>query len=87
LLTILDGNLYVLASDGDARDYPIYDLAMHRIDTLNAPYPTNIPHPLVVNPNDDPFILTFDGTPHNESELGYGTHGDIVVLRGRRQTA
>lgn len=83
LLTLRGGSLYVLASDGDAGEYPVYDLDMQRVDTLRAPYPTNIPHPLVIDPDGEPFILTFNGTPHDKPLLGYGTHGDVVILRRR----
>ncbi|OMH27058.1 hypothetical protein BKD30_03985 [Tersicoccus phoenicis] len=85
LLTLLNGRLYVLASDGDASDYPIYDARMAQVDLLAAPYFTNIPHPLVIDPDDEPLILTFDGTTHDAAVLGYGTHGDVIVLRGRRR--
>lgn len=81
MLTLHAGTLNLLASDGDARDYPVYDLEMNRIDTLHAPYPTNIPHPLVIDVGGNPFILTFDGTPVSGKELGYGTHGDVIILR------
>ncbi len=26
------------------------------------------------------WMVTFDGTPWHEDVLGYGTHGDLVVL-------
>ncbi|MDQ6732918.1 MAG: hypothetical protein M3Z35_02200, partial [Nitrospirota bacterium] len=81
LLTPLNGELYVLASDGDARDYPIYDLQMNRIATLNAPYGSNIPHPMIIERDDGNLIMTFDGTGHDEDLLGYGTHGDILLYK------
>jgi hypothetical protein len=79
---------YLLASDRDAADYPVYETAtMVRIGSLQAPYGTNIPHPMVV-PNGRPgqapwWLLTFDGTPWHEDVLGYGTHGDFLVLAGQ----
>jgi hypothetical protein len=78
---------YLLASDRDAGDYPVYELtAMHRIGSLQAPYGTNIPHPMVV-PNGRPgqspwWLVSFDGTPWHEDVLGYGTHGDVLVMAG-----
>jgi hypothetical protein len=78
---------YVLASDGDARRYPVYDLRMRLQGTLDAPYGTNIPHPMVVpvRTPDGPgwWLLTFDGTQYAEPVLGYGGHGDFIVLEAR----
>jgi hypothetical protein len=71
---------YVLASDGNARQYPVYDLRMRRLGTLNAPYGTNIPHPMVVPAGDRWRLLTFDGTQYAEPILGYGGHGDFIVM-------
>jgi hypothetical protein len=79
---------YLLASDKDARRYPVYEpTAMRRLGSLRAPYGSNIPHPMVV-PNGRRgqapwWLLSFDGTPWHEDVLGYGTHGDLVVLAGR----
>jgi hypothetical protein len=71
---------YVLASDGDARQYKVYDLRMRLLGTLNAPYGTNIPHPMVVPVRDGWWLLTFDGTQYAEPVLGYGGHGDFLVM-------
>jgi hypothetical protein len=81
---------YLLASDRDAADYPVYEPAtMVRIGQLQAPYGTNIPHPMVVpngRPGQEPWwLVTFDGTPWHEDVLGYGTHGDVLVMAGRPQ--
>ncbi len=77
----------LLASDRTAAEFPVYDLQMRRVGTLNAPYGTNIPHPQVVTvpgPRGPRHLLiTFDGTPFGESVLGYGTHGDLVVLEAQ----
>jgi hypothetical protein len=78
---------YLLASDRDAADYPVYDPAtMVRTGSLRAPYGTNIPHPMVL-PNGLPgqapwWLVTFDGTTWHEDVLGYGTHGDVLVMAG-----
>ncbi|MCT2582107.1 hypothetical protein [Actinophytocola gossypii] len=72
---------YVLASDGDARNYPVYDLEMRRLGTLDAPYGTNIPHPMIVRSDGSWWMVTFDGTQYAEPVLGYGGHGDLVVMR------
>lgn len=72
----------VLASDGKARCYPVFDRAMRRVGELDAYYGTNLPHPNVFDlPDGGRMILTFDGTPHRPRVLGYGTHGDVLVLR------
>jgi hypothetical protein len=76
----IDGQWYVLASDGDARLYKVYDLRMRPQGTLNAPYGTNIPHPMVVRARNTWWLLTFDGTQYAEPVLGYGGHGDFIVM-------
>jgi hypothetical protein len=81
---------YLLASDRDAERYPVYGTtAMERLGSLRAPYGSNIPHPMVV-PNGRPgqqpwWLLTFDGTPWHDDVLGYGTHGDFLVLAGHHE--
>jgi len=70
----------VLASDGDARVYKVYDLRMRLLGTLDAPYGTNIPHPMVVPVRGGHWLLTFDGTQYAEPVLGYGGHGDFIVM-------
>ncbi len=74
---------YVFASDGDARNYPVYDLSMRKLGTLDAPYGTNIPHPVLLPVGRDWWLITFDGTQYAEPVLGYGGHGDLVVMRSR----
>lgn len=76
----IGGRWYVLASDGDARIYRKYDLAMRPQGTLNAPYGTNIPHPMVFQYRDRYWMVTFNGTQYAEPVLGYGGHGDFIVM-------
>lgn len=94
-LARLDGTWRVLASDGrDNRPavrgrFPVFDTSMHEVGTVDAPYPTNIPWPTLVPPDpDEPGdrwrLVTFDGTPSGGALAGYGTHGDLLVLRGTR---
>ncbi|MFB9909537.1 hypothetical protein [Allokutzneria oryzae] len=80
------GRWYLFASDGDARQYRVYDLAdMKHLGALDAPYRTNIPHPQLVEvpvPGGTRWwLVTFDGTQYAEGVLGYGGHGDVLVMR------
>ena len=72
---------YVFASDGDARQYPVYDLDLRKLGTLDAPYGTNIPHPVLLPVGREWWLITFDGTQYAEPVLGYGGHGDLIVMR------
>jgi hypothetical protein len=91
----IGGTWYVLCSA--SRDegppvgghYLVYDRNLRFLGFLDAPYPTNIPHPMVF-PVADPRtrttryrMVTFDGTPYHDEVLGYGTHGDFYVMTGR----
>ena len=72
---------WLLASDGDARDYPVFDLSMRPVGRLDAPYPTNIPHPQLLRRDDGSWLMvTFDGTQRAARTMGYGGHGDVVVM-------
>lgn len=92
----------VLASDGpdgrrgQRRRYPVFDLAMTEIGTVEAPYPTNIPWPTLLpvpatdsgrGQGEQLVMIGFDGTgwggstATRRSLLGYGTHGDVVIGR------
>jgi len=88
VLAEVDGRWLLLASDKTGRSYPAYDLGMRRVGRLDAPYLSNIPHPQLV-PREDgsQLLVTFDGTPfagrRGRRLLGYGTHGDLVVMRSR----
>ncbi len=92
---VVDTDWRVLASDGrDNRRavrgrYPIFDTQMREIGALSAPYPTNIPWPSVVPPapedrDDEWRLVTFDGTRSGGRLAGYGTHGDVIVMRATR---
>lgn len=81
ILQKIDGRWYLLASDGDARQYPVYDLRMRKLGTLDAPYGTNIPHPMVVRVDGQWWMTTFNGTQYAEPVLGYGGHGDFILMR------
>jgi hypothetical protein len=79
---------HLLASDGAERRYPVYDLSMSVLGFLKAPYGTNIPHPQVVpvleNGRTRYLLLTFDGRQYHPEVLGYGTHGDVIVMQARQ---
>ena len=89
----LDGTWRVLASDGADNPrglrgrFPVFDLAMTEVGTLDAPYPSNIPWPTLVERDGVWTMLTFDGTPYGGGVSGYGTHGDLVVMRTGRPDA
>ncbi|MFL5864783.1 MAG: hypothetical protein ACJ780_29150, partial [Solirubrobacteraceae bacterium] len=94
VLQKIGGRWYLLCSSSPAEGppagghYDIYDLNMRFIGFLNAPYPTNnIPHPMVF-PVPVPRtrstryqMVTFEGTQYYENILGYGTHGDFLVMK------
>ncbi len=88
-LVEIDGRLVVLASDGrDGRRgqrarFPIFDTTLTELGALDAPYPTNLPWPTVVPVDDGWLMVTFNGRPRDGKLLGYGTHGDLVVMRAR----
>ena len=86
-LVDVDGRLVVLASDGrDSRRglrarFPAYDLTMTETGTLDASYPTNLPWPTLALVDGRWLMVTFDGRAAGGKLLGYGTHGDLVVMR------
>lgn len=81
ILQRVAGEWYLLASDGRHRAYRVYDLAMRFKGTLDAPYGSNIPHPQLVRlPDGGWWMVTFNGTQFAEKRLGYGGHGDVIIL-------
>ncbi len=89
-LARLDGQWRLLASDGrkgpreTRAGFPVFDLAMEEVARLDAPYPTNIPWPSLVETDDGWALLMFDGTRTGGELVGYGTHGDLVVATASR---
>ena len=85
------GRVWLLVSDGAARRYRVADPASgQEVGALDAPYPSNIPHPQLLERRDGSWLMvTFDGTRLERRRrrtgrrpvLGYGTHGDLVVLQ------
>ncbi|HEU5036375.1 MAG TPA: hypothetical protein VFT70_05185 [Nocardioides sp.] len=80
-LARLDGQWRVLASDGEARRYPVFDLDLRETGTLRAPYPSNIPWPTLVPDGDRWLLVGFNGRRTGGPLPGYGTHGDVVFAR------
>jgi len=62
---------------------------------LDAPHPTNIPHPQIVpipitrdgRRRTKYIMITFNGDQFFERVLGYGTHGDFFVIQATRTVA
>ena len=62
---------------------------------LDAPHPTNIPHPMIVpisirrdgRRRTKYIMITFNGDQFFERVLGYGTHGDFFVMQARQTVA
>ncbi len=84
-----DGRWRVLASDGrdnprrHREQHPVLDLDL-RPDgpPLDAAYPTNIPWPtLAPLPDGGWLMVTFNGRGVGGRVVGYGSHGDVVVMR------
>jgi hypothetical protein len=79
-LVRLDDEWRVLASDKHRRVYPVLDLDLREIGTLDAAYPTNIPWPTLVGE----LLVGFNGRPYGGRLLGYGSHGEVVIQRAIR---
>jgi hypothetical protein len=84
VIACVEGRWVLLASDAKARSFPVFDLGMTRVGRLDAPYPSNIPHPQLVPREDGSWLMvTFDGTQYAPRRMGYGGHGDVVVMGSR----
>jgi hypothetical protein len=83
----------LLASDGrDGRRgqnarFPIFDLDLREVDALDAPYPSNIPWPTLLEHDGRWLVIAFDGTKYGGRLVGYGSHGDVVVLGSDPESA
>lgn len=97
ILQKIGGEWYVFASNGDNSPpeiqgrYPVYDLDMNQIGALDAPHPTQIPHPMLFPVPEKRgrtryVMVTFNIDQYFESQLGYGTHGDFFVMEAAETT-
>ncbi|GAA2126706.1 hypothetical protein [Nocardioides bigeumensis] len=81
----------VVASDGrdgrrgQRRAYPVFDVDLRQLGALDAAYLTNLPWPALARDPARPgtwWLVAFNGRRAGGEVLGYGTHGDVVVMRG-----
>jgi hypothetical protein len=86
-LARVDGKWRVLASDGrDGRRrqnarFPVFDLDLREVDALDAPYPSNIPWPTLLEHDGRWLLICFDGVRYGGRLVGYGSHGRVVIAR------
>ncbi len=73
----------VLASDGVRRRYPVLDLDLTEVGELDAPYPSNIPWPTLLDHDGTHLLIGFDGEPAGGRLVGYGSHGRVRFARPR----
>lgn len=87
-LARVDGQWRLLASDGrDGRRgqntrFPVFDLDCREVGTLDAPYPSNIPWPTLLEHDGRALLVSFNGARYGGQLVGYGSHGEVVVLAG-----
>ena len=93
-LVRLEEGMRLLASDGrDGRrgqreGFPVFDLDLRQVGTLDAPYPSNLPWPTVTQLADGSWLMvTFNGSRWGGGLLDYGTHGQVVFLRAAATSA
>ena len=71
----------VLASDGLGHRYPVFDLDLHEVGELDAPYPSNIPWPTLLETDAGLLLAAFDGEAYGGRLVGYGSHGAVHFAR------
>jgi len=71
----------LLASDGVRKRYPVFDLQLNELGEIDAPYPTNIPWPTLLDDADGLLMIGFDGEPYGGRLVGYGSHGAVRFAR------
>jgi hypothetical protein len=80
-LARVGGEWRVLASDKRRRRYPVLDLDLRDVATLDAAYPTNIPWPTLVDLDGEQLLVGFNGAAYGGRLVGYGSHGEVVLQR------
>jgi hypothetical protein len=80
-LARLDARWRVLASDKRRRCYPVLDLELREVGTLDAAYPSNIPWPTLVALEGQELLVGFNGAAYGGRLVGYGSHGEVVIQR------
>ena len=83
-LVRLDEGWRVLASDRHRKAFPVLDLDLREVGTIDAAYPTNIPWPTLATSEEHSLLIGFDGTRYGGRLVGYGSHGDVVIQRAVR---
>lgn len=93
-LTQVGGQWYVLAGRGSgspedaSAGFPVYDLSMRELGMLDSPRPSSIPWPMVL-PLPGKWgqtrwlMVTSDATVYDREAMGYGSHGDLLVMEAR----
>ncbi|GHE49698.1 hypothetical protein GCM10018785_19020 [Streptomyces longispororuber] len=85
---------YLLTSDPESKQYVVRDMDMRPHRRLDAPYPLGTPFPEVFPLTDRNgrkrwLMVTSDGREYEEGSahpvLGYGVHGDVVVMRAAHE--
>ena len=77
----------VLASDGrqgrrgQRERYPVFDLDLVETGTLDAPYPSNISWPTLLEHDGRWLLIGFNGERYGGPLVGYGSHGTVVFAR------
>jgi hypothetical protein len=87
-----EGRYPIYFLEAEENDDPDYDDPQLRFDGyLDAPHPTNIPHPMIVPLPTRPgsartkyIMITFNGDQYYIERLGYGTHGDFYVMQAEQ---
>ncbi len=80
-LVRLDDEWRVLASDRRRRVYPVLDLDLREVGTLDAAYPSNVPWPTLVALDGQSLLVGFNGATYGGRLVGYGSHGEVVLQR------
>lgn len=85
---------YLLTSDAESRQYLVRDMAMRPQRPLDAPFPLGTPFPEVfalpgAGGREEWLMVTSDERAYEDGssrpQLGYGVHGDVVVMRAVRR--